>query len=245
MLVARNSYRRIKNKKSSSSQTNEQRGGVNEDLREKFRNRVQGNDTETEMEDLEEENFSQSNFGNSNVIYNGGRNNDYGDNSDSDAKTQKEKNEALKELRNLGKNSEKNDGDGTNNSSDNEEKKDDSAEDKEENEEDFEGKDSVLDTIKFRVNAFKMLAFQQTDMKCPYCEKKSIYMEQIHEKLFRDIVWAWCGLTREPRYICVNKKCRAYFNKHKSRMKVGYSGRLQYTHFLGSFIDFNIFHIDR
>lgn len=109
----------------------------------------------------------------------------------------------------------------------------------------FEGKDSVLDTIKFKVNAFKMMAFKKTDLRCPFCGKVSIYEEQVHEKLFRDIIWACFGMKREPRYICVNQNCRAYFNKHKSRMKVGYSGKLQYTHFLGSFIDFNIFHIDR
>lgn len=113
------------------------------------------------------------------------------------------------------------------------------------NEADRKGKTTKTDIIKFRTSAFKMLAFVKTDLTCPYCSKKSVYQEQIHEKIIRDMFWSWCGLVREPRYICVNSKCRAYFNKHKSRMKVGVSGNLTYTHFLGNIVDFNILHIDR
>ena len=113
------------------------------------------------------------------------------------------------------------------------------------NEADRKGKTTKTDIIKFRTSAFKMLAFVKTDLTCPYCRKKSVYQEQIHEKIIRDMIWSWCGLVREPRFICVNPKCRAYFNKHKSRMKVGVSGNLTYTHFLGNIVDFNILHIDR
>lgn len=216
MLLPKDYDKKRRNQNSSTSQ----RDGANKDLRAKFRSRMQGEDAEEEN-GINEESQDQSSLYGGNIGAQSAYANGDNDNNGSDQKQSTAENDT----ENQGQEQEQTETDTS--------------------EEDFDGKDSVLDTIKFRVNAFKMMAFQKTDMKCPYCEKKSIYMEQIHEKLFRDIVWAWCGLTREPRYICVNKKCRAYFNKHKSRMKVGYSGRLQYTHFLGSFIDFNIFHIDR
>ena len=84
------------------------------------------------------------------------------------------------------------------------------------------------------------------DEPCPYCNENSLYKEPLLDEFGGKAKFMMMGyFNRSQRYICVNPKCRAYYGKHKSRIMRKASGKLGYSHPLGTFLDGNPFHIDR
>ncbi len=89
-------------------------------------------------------------------------------------------------------------------------------------------------------------AKEKFDEPCPYCNENSLYKEPLLDEFGGKAKFMMMGyFNRSQRYICVNPKCRAYYGKHKSRIMRKASGKLGYSHPLGTFLDGNPFHIDR
>ena len=77
----------------------------------------------------------------------------------------------------------------------------------------------------------------RTHYKCPFCKQESIYMEPIVTSLIRKTLWyiSYMG-DREQRYVCLNKKCKAYYQSGgpSARFVVGATGTLKTTHGLST-----------
>ncbi len=94
--------------------------------------------------------------------------------------------------------------------------------------------------------ASRFHAHVKADEPCPYCNENSLYKEPLLDEFGGKAKFMMMGyFNRSQRYICVNPKCRAYYGKHKSRIMRKASGKLGYSHPLGTFLDGNPFHIDR
>ena len=89
-------------------------------------------------------------------------------------------------------------------------------------------------------------AKEKLDEPCPYCNENSLYEEPLLDEFGGKARFIMMGcFGRSQRYICVNPGCRAYYAKHKARIMRKASGKLGFSHPLGSFLNGNPFHIDR
>lgn len=95
-------------------------------------------------------------------------------------------------------------------------------------------------------SADKFGAKEKLDEPCPYCNENSLYEEPSLDEFGGKARFIMMGcFGRSQRYICVNPGCRAYYANHKARIKRKVSGKLGFSHPLGSFLNGNPFHIDR
>ena len=89
-----------------------------------------------------------------------------------------------------------------------------------------------LDTVKMNKMAKTYHCGPRTKYDCPFCKQRSIYYEPPVSSMIRAAIWYCGGMDRDPRYVCLNPKCKACFKPGapSARFKVSETGVLKTTH---------------
>lgn len=104
---------------------------------------------------------------------------------------------------------------------------------KEETEEVSKGKKKVvLDPTAMNALASRLKCGKRTKKVCPFCKQQSIYPEPMGTKMVRGTLLLLIGINRNPRYVCLNKNCKAFYKEGSPRARFveNFDGKLKTSH---------------